>query len=72
MQWRMMSSRAAAPPSLLRRGNREKELFALRAQHVKTLFRSLEMLAAAVNKEAGAPLLVPGLARQALAGARMP
>jgi len=50
--------RAGAPSFIGRRGNREKELFALRAQHVKTLFRSLEGLASAVNKEAGAPLLV--------------
>jgi len=50
--------RAAAPARLGRRGNREKELFALRAQHVKTLFRNLEGLAAAVNKEAGSSLLI--------------
>lgn len=50
--------RAAAQPRLSRRGNREKELFALRAQHVKTLFRSLETMAAAVNKEAGNALIV--------------
>src|SRR5262249_50768626 len=52
------ASRAASPPRLGRRGNREKELFALRAQHVKTLFRSLEVLTAAINKEAGTALLV--------------
>ena len=52
------ASRAASPPRLGRRGNREKELFALRAQHVKTLFRNLEALTAAINKEAGTPLLV--------------
>ena len=50
--------RAHASPAPGRRGNREKERFALRAQHVKALFRSLETLTAAVNKEAGAPLLV--------------
>jgi hypothetical protein len=50
--------RAAAQPRLGRRGNREKELFALRAQHVKQLFRSLEGLAAAINKEAGSGLIV--------------
>jgi hypothetical protein len=49
--------RARASPTPGRRGNREKERFALRAQHVKTLFRSLETLAAAVNKEAGSPLI---------------
>jgi hypothetical protein len=52
------ADRARASPTPGRRGNREKERFALRAQHVKTLFRSLETLAAAINKEAGAPLLV--------------
>lgn len=46
--------RAAASPRLSRRGSREKELFALRAQHVKALFRTLEETAAAVNREAGA------------------
>src|SRR5881409_333301 len=50
--------RAHASPAPGRRGNREKERFALRAQHVKALFRSLETLTGAVNKEAGAPLLV--------------
>jgi hypothetical protein len=50
--------RARASPTVARRSNREKELFALRAQHVKALFRSIEGLAAAVNKEAGRPLLV--------------
>lgn len=50
--------RAAAPPNLGRRGNREKELFALRAQYVKALFRGLESMAAAVNKEAGSLLLL--------------
>jgi hypothetical protein len=50
--------RVRASPTPGRRGNREKERFALRAQHVKNLFRSLETLTAAVNKEAGAPLIV--------------
>src|SRR5438046_9969530 len=50
--------RAHASPAPGRRGNREKERFALRAQHVKALFRSLKTLTGAVNKEAGAPLLV--------------
>jgi hypothetical protein len=50
--------RARSSPIPGRRGNREKELFALRAQHVKTLFRTVEGMIAAVNKEAGAPLLV--------------
>ena len=44
--------RAAAQPRLSRQSSREKELFALRAQHVKALFRHLEEIAAAVNKEA--------------------
>lgn len=34
-----------------RRGNREKELFTLRARSVKSLFAELEALATAVNKE---------------------
>jgi hypothetical protein len=51
------ADRAARQPRLGRRGNREKELFALRAQHVKALFRSLESMAAAINKEAGSALL---------------
>ena len=50
--------RARASPTPGRRGNREKERFALRAQHVKTLFRNLEALAAGINKEAGTPLIV--------------
>jgi len=50
--------RARSSPVPGRRGNREKERFALRAQHVKTLFRNLETLAAAVNREAGTPLIV--------------
>jgi hypothetical protein len=50
--------RARSSPIPGRRGNREKELFALRAQHVKALFRVIESMVTAVNKEAGAPLLV--------------
>jgi hypothetical protein len=50
--------RARSSPIPGRRGNREKELFALRAQHVKALFRTVEGMVAEVNKEAGAPLLV--------------
>jgi hypothetical protein len=50
--------RARSSPIPGRRGNREKELFALRAQHVKNLFRVIESMVAAVNKEAGSPLLV--------------
>ena len=52
------SKRAAAQPRFGRRPNREKELFALRAQHVKNLFRGFEAVAAAINKEASSPLLV--------------
>jgi len=37
--------------------NREKELFAQRAQHVKGLFQRLEMLSQAVNKEAAGSLI---------------
>jgi hypothetical protein len=50
--------RARASPSPGRRGNREKERFALRAQHVKALFRAVESLVAGINKEAGSPLIV--------------
>jgi hypothetical protein len=50
--------RAAAQPRLGRRGNREKELFALRAQHVKALFRTVETLVGSINKEAGAAHIV--------------
>lgn len=50
--------RARSSPTPGRRGNREKELFNLRAQHVKTLFRNIEGMASAVNKEAGAPLIL--------------
>jgi hypothetical protein len=49
--------RAHASPTPGRRGNREKERFALRAQYVKAIFRTLETLTGAVNKEAGAPLI---------------
>ena len=34
-----------------RRANREKELFTLRARHVKQLFSDVEALASAINKE---------------------
>jgi hypothetical protein len=50
--------RARSSPTIGRRGNREKERFALRAQHVKALFRTLESMVAAVNKEVGSALLV--------------
>jgi len=40
-----------------RRANREKELFTLRARHVKQLFSEVEMLATAVNKELAAPAI---------------
>src|SRR5256884_4507510 len=49
--------KAARQPAWGRRGNREKELFALRAQHVRTLFRVLESLAGAVNREAHSTLI---------------
>src|SRR5438552_15902548 len=48
--------KAARQPAWGRRWNREKELFALRAQHVRTLFRVLESLAGAVNREAHSTL----------------
>src|SRR5947207_15786169 len=49
--------KAARQPAWGRRGNREKELFALRAQRVRTLFRVLESRAGAVNREAHSTLL---------------
>ena len=49
--------RAARQPGWGRRGNREKELFALRAQHVRTLFRVIETVATAVNLEARSTLI---------------
>jgi hypothetical protein len=49
--------RAGSPPRPGRRGNREKELFALRAQGVRSLFRGLEGMAVAVNREAGRRLI---------------
>ena len=49
--------RAARQPAWARRGNREKDLFALRAQHVRTLFRVLETVATAVNLEARSALI---------------
>jgi hypothetical protein len=45
--------RVAASPRLSRRGSREKELFALRAKHVREFFRKLEEIASAVNREVG-------------------
>lgn len=52
------SARVSAQSRFGRRGNREKELFAQRAQHVRALFRSIESLASGVNKEAGSQLIV--------------
>jgi hypothetical protein len=46
-----------AQPRAPRRGNREKELFALRAQHVKGLFQRLEGLSQSINKEASSTLI---------------
>jgi hypothetical protein len=46
-----------AQPRAPRRGNREKELFALRAQQVKGLFQRLEGLAQSINKEASSTLI---------------
>lgn len=48
--------RVAAPRGG-RRGKREKELFVLRAQHVKALFGGLEQITAAINREAGRALI---------------
>ena len=44
-------------PRAPRRGNREKELFAIRAREVKGLFQRLEALAQAINKEAASTLI---------------
>jgi hypothetical protein len=52
------AARVSAQPRFGRRSNREKELFAQRAQHVRALFRSLETLATGVNKEAGRQMIV--------------
>src|SRR5438552_18894505 len=49
--------KAARQPAWGRRGNRETARFALRAQHVRTLFRVLESLAGAVNREAHSTLI---------------
>lgn len=46
-----------AQPRAPRRGNREKELFALRAKEVKGLFQRLEALAQSINKEASSTLI---------------
>jgi len=40
-----------------RRGNREKELFTLRARHVKGLFSDIEALATAINRELPEPTI---------------
>jgi len=53
--------RAVKQNRLGRRGQREKELFVLRAQHVKTLFRTLEQLAAAINKALEDPAILKRL-----------
>jgi hypothetical protein len=44
-------------PRAPRRGNREKELFAIRAREVKGLFQRLEALSQAINKEASSTLI---------------
>ncbi|MBM4269836.1 MAG: hypothetical protein FJ144_25080 [Deltaproteobacteria bacterium] len=49
--------KAQSQPRVARRLNREKELFAQRAQHVKSLFQRLEGLCDAVNKQGGGNLL---------------
>jgi len=46
-----------AQPRAPRRGNREKELFALRAKEVKGLFQRLESLSQSINKEASSTLI---------------
>lgn len=49
--------KVAAQARVPRRGNREKELFALRAQQIKGLFQRIEALSQAINKEAGGTLI---------------
>jgi hypothetical protein len=46
-----------AQPRANRRANREKELFALRAQHVRGLFTRVDALVSAVNREASSALI---------------
>lgn len=49
--------RVASQASVPRRGNREKELFALRAQQIKGLFQRIETICQAINKEAASTLI---------------
>ena len=44
-------------PKVPRRGNREKELFALRAQQIKSLFQRIESVCQGINKESGSTLI---------------
>lgn len=50
--------KAKARSRVPNRGNREKELFALRAQHIKSLFHRLETFSQTVNKEAAETLIL--------------
>jgi len=50
-------AKAESQPKMPRRVNREKELFALRAQQVKSLFQRVEALSQALNKEAASNLI---------------
>lgn len=50
-------AKAQSQPRTLRRANREKELFALRAQQVKGLFQRFEAVSQALNKEAASNLI---------------
>jgi hypothetical protein len=45
--------KVAAQARVPRRGNREKELFALRAQQIKSLFQRIEAITQAINRESG-------------------
>lgn len=49
--------KVASQSRVPRRGNREKELFAFRAQQIKTLFQRIESITQAINKEAGGAVI---------------
>lgn len=49
--------KVASQARVARRGNREKELFAQRAQQIKGLFQRIEAISQAINKEAGGTMI---------------
>jgi hypothetical protein len=49
--------KVASQSRVPRRGNREKELFALRANQIKGLFQRIESITQAINKESGSTLI---------------